>query len=77
MIAQRSAKGVQHHAICHMLAKTRCATATAAAGAFSRQADDDDGIHPWIWAASLFENFVDDRFPNSIAIDPEHNSRTP
>jgi len=77
MIARKTATDVQHHTICHIFATTRCATAAAAAGAFSRNADDDDRIHPWIWAAGLVENLVDDPFSNSIEIDPELNSRTP
>jgi len=71
MIAQKTATDVQHHTICHIFATTRCATAAAASGASSRIADDDDRIHPWIWAAILVENLVDDRFSNSIEIDPE------
>ena len=76
MITRKTAIGAQHHTICHILAITRCATATATVGASSRIADDDDRIHPWIWAASLFENLVDDRFTNSIKIGPERDSRT-
>jgi len=76
MITQKTATVVQHHAICHILATTRCATAAAPAAASSRNVDDDDRIHPRIWAASLFENLIDDRFTNSIAIDPERDSRT-
>jgi len=74
MIAQKTATDVQHHTICHILATTRCATASAASGASSRNADDDDWIHPWTWAASLVENLVDDRFSNSIEIDPERKA---
>jgi len=77
MIAQKTATDVQHHTIGHIFATTRCATAAAASGASSRIADDDDRIHPWIRAASLVENLVDDRFSNSIEIDPKRNGRTP
>jgi len=76
IITRKTATDVQHHTICHILATMRCATVTATAGASSRKADDDDRIHPWIWAASLFENLVDNRFANSIAINPERDSRT-
>jgi len=77
MIAQKTAADVQHHTICHVFATTRCATAAMAAGSSSRKADDGDRIHPWIWAATLVENHVVDRFSNLIKIDPERNSRTP
>jgi len=75
MIARKTATDV--HTICHIFATSRCAAAAAASGASTRNADDDDRIHPWIWAASLVENLVDDRSSNSIEIDPERNSRTP
>jgi len=50
------------------------ATAAASSGASSRFADYDDRIHPWIWAASLVENLVDDRFSIPIEIDPERKA---
>jgi len=60
VITRKTATDVQHHTICHILATMRCATAAATAGASSWNADDDDRIHPWICAASLFKNLVDD-----------------
>jgi len=75
MIARKTATDV--HTICHIFATTRCATDATAAGASGRNADDDDRIHPWIWAASLVETLVDDLFSKSIEIDHERNSRTP
>jgi len=68
MISQKTATDVQHHTICKIRATTRCATAAAAARASSTNADDDDRIHPWIWAASLVEHLVDDRLSISIAV---------
>jgi len=76
MITRKTATDVQHHKICQILATTRCATATATAGAYSRNANDDDRIHRRMWAASLFKGLVDDPFTSSNAIDRERDSRT-